>query len=158
MKYGRYEIIAEAPSRGKGRKIKRYILCQCECGTTKEVRYDSLKAGTIKSCGCLQKEIVRDIGYKNKKHGLKRTRLYNIWGGMKARCYNVNAPKYHRYGQRGISVFKGWESDFMVFREWALGSGYQSNLTIDRINNDGNYEPKNCQWLTVSENSRKGAV
>ena len=88
------------------------------------------------------------------------TRLYRIWDHIKRRCYNDNEYCYERYGGRGIIVCKEWAKSFLVFRSWAVETGYSNDpavdITIDRIDNDGNYEPSNCQWLTRSENTRKG--
>jgi hypothetical protein len=74
---------------------------------------------------------------------------------MKDRCTNPHNKSYHRYGGRGISVCDEWMNDYSAFQSWALSHGYTENLTIDRIDNDGNYTPNNCQWLTASENSKK---
>lgn len=84
----------------------------------------------------------------------ERPSFYNTWQAMKQRCYNKNNPKYKRYGGRGISVCEEW-IDIKGFAEWALSNGWKQGLTLDRINNDGNYCPKNCHWVSVSENSRK---
>jgi len=75
---------------------------------------------------------------------------------MKGRCYNPNKEAYRRYGQRGIKICDEWKDDFTIFKDWALRSGYQGNLTIDRKDNDKGYYPSNCQWLTLAENVRKG--
>lgn len=91
------------------------------------------------------------------KHGLKKTRLYSIWSQMKNRCFNQNAERYSDYGGRGITVCDEWKDDFKAFYDWSMSNGYSDNLTIDRINNDGNYEPSNCRWvdvLTQVNNSR----
>jgi hypothetical protein len=88
-------------------------------------------------------------------HNGKGTRLYRIWKTMKTRCFNKNFYKYPRYGGRGIIVCEEWKTNFVAFRDWALRNGYADNLTIDRIDNNGNYEPNNCQWITQSENSKK---
>lgn len=94
-------------------------------------------------------------GKNNFKHGESFTRLYRTWAGMKARCNNKFSSNFKYYGGRGIFVCQEWEADFTNFRNWALSHGYTDTLTIDRIKNDGNYEPSNCQWLTKSENTRK---
>lgn len=85
------------------------------------------------------------------KHSLSKTRLYRIWHHMKVRCNNPNFDHYEYYGGKGITVCDEWEHDFMAFRDWAIANGYSNNLTIDRINNDGNYEPGNCRWATQKE-------
>ena len=81
-------------------------------------------------------------------------RLRNILKGMKTRCYNKNRPEYKNYGARGITVCDEWRNDLNKFRSWANSNGYADDLTIDRINNDGNYEPSNCRWVTKSENNK----
>lgn len=85
-------------------------------------------------------------------HGMSRTRLYRCWQDMKDRCLNKNNKFYHRYGGRGISFCNEWK-DFEPFRDWALANGYDDKLTIDRIDNDGNYCPENCKWSTQHEQS-----
>ena len=85
---------------------------------------------------------------------LLRPRLYRVWTSMRTRCLNPRSQKWHRYGGRGIKICEEW-GDYAVFREWAIGTGYRKGLTIDRIDNDGNYEPDNCRWVTKSMNSSK---
>ena len=89
----------------------------------------------------------------NYKDGRKGTRLYSIYRNMMTRCYNPRFKSYPRYGGRGISVCEEWLSNFAKFKEWAETNGYDDSLTLDRINNDGNYEPTNCRWITLREQS-----
>ena len=132
-------------NRTANRKEKVAWLCQCDCGQFTETTTSNLVGGKSTSCGCVRT-----------KHLGKGTRLYRIWVGMKDRCLNPNSKYRRRYGGRGITMCPQWVEDFSLFREWALRSGYENPLTIDRIENDQGYCPWNCQWLTRSENSIKG--
>lgn len=125
--------------------------CKCDCGNIIIARECNLHNGNTKSCGCYAIDRIREA---NTKHGLYGTRLYRIWHGMKYRCYNSNADEYPNYGGKGVVVCDDWKDDFSKFNEWALSHGYQDNLTIDRIDANGNYEPSNCQWVTLEENVR----
>lgn len=121
--------------------------CICFCGNAFSARADGIKDGTTKSCGCLLT-----------RHGGKGTRLYRIWIGMKSRCYNENVPQYKYYGALGVTICEEWKNDFETFRNWSLSHGYRDDLTIDRINSYGNYEPNNCRWAdwkTQRNNQRK---
>lgn len=96
----------------------------------------------------------RDLSGENNpmyKHGLKGTRLYNIWHSMKQRCHYSLSKDYQRYGGRGITICDEWENDFMSFYNWAMRNGYNSNLTLDRIDVNGNYEPSNCRWVSIKD-------
>ncbi len=147
QKYGRLTVIARAGSNRKGNAM---WLCQCSCGNTKEIVGFSLNK--VQSCGCLHTESVVENNRKLKTtHGQKKTRLYNIWRGMKIRCTNEKFRFYRCYGGRGITICDEWMNSFESFRDWALANGYSDELSIDRINNDGNYEPNNCRWVTQSE-------
>ncbi len=131
--------------------------CKCDCGNTCYVRANRLVHGRTKSCGCLRK----DSNLKNKTtHGMAHTRIYNAWHSMKARCYNPTNHNYHRYGGRGISVCDEWKDSFESFYEWATSNGYSDDLTLDRVDNNGNYCPDNCRWVTtkVQNNNREVSI
>lgn len=130
---------------------KNFGLYECFCGNKFKAIISSVKTGNTKSCGCV----------KNKdkiKHNYCRTRLYNIWSGIIQRCINKNSEYFHRYGGRGISICKDWRVSFIKFKEWSLLNGYGDNLSIDRIDNNGNYEPSNCRWTTKEVQSRNKSV
>ena len=129
-------------------------LCLCDCGNKKEILTHSLTSGKTQSCGCLQKERVSTT---NSKHHARGTRLHNIWLGMRNRCNTPTHVRYYRYGGRGIKVCEQW-GEFINFRDWALSHGYKDNLTLDRIDNNGNYEPSNCRWVTYKEQFKNSNV
>lgn len=131
-----------------GTDIHRHSIwkCICDCGNETYVTLNQLISGKTKSCGCL-----------HTKHGLTSKgmprREFNIWRNMIDRTSNPNSKDFNRYGKRGISVCDEWRNSFKKFYDWANANGYSDNLTIDRINNDGNYEPSNCRWATVKTQS-----
>lgn len=128
-----------------------YWLCRCDCGQEAKVSAANLRRGATKSCGCLRREkAVPKSWARLTAHGQSRTRLYKIWTGMKSRCSNPNKEDYKNYGGRGIRVCAEWISDFVAFREWALANGYRDDLTLDRLDVNGDYRPDNCQWITVA--------
>lgn len=133
----------------KTEKNRVYWKCKCDCGKEIVVRADNLRNGHAKSCGCYKLDQILE-NPPHYKHGQVRTRLYRIWCEMYTRCYNSHNPNYSRYGGRGISICDEWQ-DFANFYSWAMANGYQESLSIDRINNDGNYEPSNCRWATKKE-------
>jgi len=130
--------------------------CKCDCGKTIYVTTQPLNSGHTKSCGCFKGD---KLGEFATTHGrsAENKRLYNMWRAMIDRCYNKSIANYKNYGERGISVCESWQ-DVNVFFEWALKNGYEKNLQIDRRNNDGNYCPENCHFVTASYNSRNQRV
>lgn len=135
---------------GKDKNGKSLWLCLCDCGNEVIATLNNLQRGNTKSCGCLNSEKTIE---RSTKHGKRGTRLYNIWSLMKNRCSCEKNPCYHNYGGRGISVCNEWQNDFEAFYDWAISNGYADDLTIDRIDNDGNYEPANCRWITNKQQS-----
>lgn len=144
QRFGRLTVIKKANSISG----QTYWLCKCDCGNETTVISYCLRKGDTKSCGCLHNELINSGC--NSKHRKSSTKLYGVWSTMKGRCYNPNNSKYKRYGGRGIIVCQEWR-EFQPFYEWAMSHGYTEELTIDRINNDGNYEPANCRWATLKE-------
>lgn len=128
-------------------KKHSYWLCRCDCGNIVVRRSDLLKDPRYKSCGCYNRS--KRIGLK---HGKSRTKLYHVWAGMKNRCESENNRASKWYHDKGIKVCKEWMT-FEPFYKWATSNGYEPGLTIDRIDVNGNYEPSNCRWLTIQEQS-----
>jgi len=125
--------------------------CNCDCGRIHITRGGSLRSGATKSCGCLRKE--DKLGnIRNFKHGLTKHPLYGVWKLINRRCYDINDRCYNIYGGRGIIMCDEWKNHVTSFVSWAVENGWKKGLQIDRINNDGNYEPSNCRFVTPQEN------
>lgn len=147
-RYGKLVVIARVENRGK----KTMWRCKCDCGRETVVSGSNLHSGNTESCGCLGRELT-ETGARHTTHGACKSRLYHIWRAMRQRCYNPKYVYYSRYGGRGIVICEQWLHDFSAFQSWALAHGYDDSLTIDRIDVDGNYEPSNCRWATMKEQS-----
>lgn len=152
QRFGRLMVVKHIGTRSKSALWK----CLCDCGTETEVVYGSLISGYTKSCGCLHREIAKEM---MTTHGMRGTKLYKVWNNMLQRSNNLNNKYYSDYGGRGITVCDEWR-EFLPFYNWAMTNGYLEGLSIDRINNDGNYESSNCKWSTMKEqsNNRRNTV
>lgn len=146
QRFGRLVVLERAENSKNGQARWK---CQCDCGNVKIIQGNHLRQGTTKSCGCLEKENLYKIAHQ-KTHGETKTRLYQIWSGIKQRCNNINSPDYYRYGGRGITICEEWLK-YEPFRDWAVNNGYSENLSIDRIDNNKGYNPENCRWITMFE-------
>ena len=149
-KYGKLTIIKKSDVQ-KNKRVS--AICRCDCGNELLASLNALMRGNTKSCGCIRAE--RNNHYKN---GLRGDPLYSVWANIKQRCYNKKFEKYPDYGGRGIIVCNEWKDNFLAFYNWANLNSYKKGLEVDRIDNDGNYSPSNCHFVTRSGNMRNTRV
>lgn len=150
-KYGRLTVIKHV---GKDKHNNAIWECKCACGNIINIRGATLRTGRAKSCGCLHKEMTKQLAKNNITHNMSNTRLYRVWQNIKSRCYYKQNNRYKYYGGRGIKVCDEWLNNFKSFYDWSISNGYQDNLTIDRINVNSNYEPNNCRWVNQKTQQR----
>lgn len=143
-RYGNLLVTAELSKRAyKNSRPHRMYLCTCACGNTGyKVSQANLRSFAITHCGC-----------ESTRHGGYGTRLYSVWRGMVQRCTVPSFSQYMNYGGRGIRLWAEW-LNFSAFRTWALASGYTDELTLERINNDGDYMPTNCAWIPKAQQAK----
>lgn len=160
VRFGRLVVIKQV---GLNKNRQKLWLCKCDCGNEKVFPTSYLTSGDTKSCGCYRKETeIKNLSRFWKRTSIKKQypRLYRIWIGIKTRCNNKNSVNYKDYGQRGIKICDEWENNFINFKDWALSNEYKENLSIDRIDVNGDYEPNNCRWATIEEqnNNKRNSI
>jgi hypothetical protein len=142
-------VIKEVDGVQQGKLIRRRVLCSCDCGNTTEVSIDHYEAGRIISCGCYQKNIMKERA----THNLSKSAEYKVWQGMKGRCNNPNHADYYNYGARGVTVSNEWINSFETFIT-DMGNRPTSTSTIERVDGSIGYCKENCCWIEKAEQSR----
>lgn len=145
QRFGRLEIVGRAPN-GPGWTVR--WSCRCDCGIEKVIAAGGILSGAVISCGCAKKEIAANL---SRTHGQSKTKFYSVWLQMIGRCHRADHPSFKDYGARGISVCERWRGSFEAFAD-DMGPR-PDGLSIERKDNDGNYEPSNCKWATAAEQS-----
>jgi len=148
MRFGRLTAIEIV---GKDKRKNALWKCKCDCGSECVRATCQLMKNQMHSCGCFAKDHLRDMSLGNITHGMSGSRLIGCYKAMMSRCYREKDIHYHAYGERGISVCDEWRGNRKAFIDWALGNGYDDNLTLERINVNGNYEPSNCTWIPMKD-------
>jgi hypothetical protein len=153
-RFGRLTIVSEAERKRDGRGYPiRMVSAKCDCGRDTTTGWQALRIGHTTSCGCFYRE---EAGRRNRTHGeshKNRTTEYSTWASMIQRCTTPGASNYERYGGRGITVCDRWLNSYEAFLA-DMGRKPSSAHSIDRINNDGDYEPSNCRWVTIDVQAR----
>lgn len=151
--FNRWTVLKEMPCVKTPKNVKRYFLCKCICGTERVVEISGLTTGHSKSCGCFHSEIQKRVSYK---HGYSHSRYYDVWSNIVQRCYCETNESYYNYGGRGITVYSDWVSNPKLFIDYILSlpDANVPKLSLDRIDNSGNYEPGNLRWTTSTIQNR----
>lgn len=153
QKYGMWVVLSIFEDKDKYSHVKVLCKCTCENQTEKIVFAQSLKNNKSTSCGCITKNLISE---NLKTHGMSSSKLYHVWNQINQRCTNKKDVGFDNYGGRGIKVCDEWRISFENFYKWSIENLWTQGLCIDRIDNDGDYDPNNCQWITQSKNNAIG--